>query len=341
MKKLLFLSLFIVNLAFGQSVTISPTSNASTQFLQIQKNGIGLEQRSINGIVGVGTYVDNSGGAFIQTNSAHSLNFATNGGGRQMTLTTNGYFGIGSNASPTAQLDVMRGAAPDGTAIFRGTTHASHFNYSSTEDTYIRGGINGSKVIINDVLGLGYVGIGTNNPQAKLHISQGALRIDALGGFGDVQLYANDAGTVTGVLPIAFSAYNSNNLAANIATGVETTFPFATEEYDLGGFYNNATHEFSAPTNGIYHFDAFVKFGAVSSTTSSAIYSLIFYIDNTPSSIDQPIFVGSFNTLNFSRDVKLNAGQKVKIRVIQTSGSTLQLLGGGSSKFTGRLAIRL
>lgn len=341
MKKILFLSLFIVNLAFGQSVTISPTSNASTQFLQIQKNGIGLEQRSINGIVAVGTYVDNSGGAFIQTNSAHSLNFATNGGGRQMTLTTNGYFGIGSNASPTAQLDVMRGTATDGTAIFRGTTHASHFNYSSTEDTYIRGGKNGSKVIINDVLGLGYVGIGTNNPQAKLHISQGALRVDALAGFGKVQLYADDAGTVSGVLPIAFSVQGT--LYPNISNNTETTVPFEQEIFDEAGFFNNSTYEFSAPTKGIYHFDSSIIFGNVTSVASGATCRMTLLVDGSINAITiRPMVVSSFQGLNLSQDIKLNAGQKVKITVMQDSGSSKVLTGfTGACIFSGHLITRL
>ncbi|MCP9763976.1 hypothetical protein EGI31_13550 [Lacihabitans soyangensis] len=426
---------------FGQSITLDPSNQGwFDNIVKIKNTGGGFEHRSDDALTGIGTWV-NANYVYLRTISNNNLSFATNNGGPQMTLTTNGRLGIGSNLIPDGQLDVERGTGTSGTAAFRGTQWISHFNYSTAEDTYIRGGQNGSKVLINDLVGLGNVGIGTANPtkaflvvdkkigathaifgentsgvsiesswpgisfngyyngarkplsngfvggmamnpstglisiyntfasgtagnnvttqdlitmdnfgkvgignsspQAKLHVT-GNMRVDNLAGSGKVQLYADDQGTVSGVLPIAFSAYNSNNLAANIATGVETTFPFASEEYDLGGFYNNATYEFSAPTNGIYHFDAFVKFGAVSSTTSSAVYSLYFYIDTALSSvIEQPIFVGSFNTLNFSQDVKLNAGQKVKIRVIQTSGNTLQLLGGGSSKFTGHLAIRL
>jgi hypothetical protein len=54
--------------------------------------------------------------------------------------------------------------------MFRGTTYASHFNFGATEETYIRGGKDGSNVIINDGA-LGKVGIGTTSPQAKLHIN--------------------------------------------------------------------------------------------------------------------------------------------------------------------------
>ena len=378
MKILIFLSLFISINSFGQSVTISPQTidkqNSNSDDLKVTSYN---KPPSIVGLRGNGTVLAKTGvllgdllmkiegkgyDGFLGFFNGGRIGFkatqnwgATNGGAitfettpntdssplERMVINHDGRVGIGT-PTPTAQLDVMRGTAPDGTAIFRGTTHVSHFNYSTNENTYIRGGKNGSNVIINDIAGLGFVGIGTNSPQAKLHLSQGNLRVDALAGNGNVSLYADDQGTVSGALPIAFSAYNSNNLATNISSGIETTFPFATEEYDLGGFYNNATYEFSAPLNAIYHFDAFVKFGAVSSTTSSALYSLYFYIDSGLSSVvDKPIYVGSFNTLNFSQDVKLNAGQKVKIRVIQTSGNSLQLIGGISSKFTGHLAIRL
>jgi hypothetical protein len=73
-------------------------------------------------------------------------------------------------AVPTATLDVQRGSALDGTAAFRGTNHISHFNYGTSEDTYLRGGKNGSALYLNDshnghvnvATGGGGLGIGIN-----------------------------------------------------------------------------------------------------------------------------------------------------------------------------------
>ena len=63
-----------------------------------------------------------------------------------------GNVGIGLGR-PLATLDVARGNAPWGTASFRGSAFASHFNFSGPEHTYIRGGKVGSLVYINDQSG--------------------------------------------------------------------------------------------------------------------------------------------------------------------------------------------
>lgn len=72
-----------------------------------------------------------------------------------------GNIGIGTGADAiTATLYVKKSSnSGDGTAVFKGTTHFSHFHYSTNEDTYIRGGKDNSSVILNDIPG-GKVGIG-------------------------------------------------------------------------------------------------------------------------------------------------------------------------------------
>jgi hypothetical protein len=79
-------------------------------------------------------------------------------------------------------LDVGRGTGGDGTAMFAGTNYSSHFNYSTSEHTYIRGGKSSSHVYINDITngnvvfgnGTCTVGINTNGyvPPTTLEVRQ-------------------------------------------------------------------------------------------------------------------------------------------------------------------------
>ena len=117
--------------------------------------------------------------AFRGTDRISHFNYATSedtyirGGKATSNVLLNdkgGNVGIGL-ASPRATLDVLRGTAPLGTAIFRGTNRISHFNYAVNEDTYIRGGKPTSNVLLND--DGGNVGIGTATPQATLEVLRG------------------------------------------------------------------------------------------------------------------------------------------------------------------------
>lgn len=109
--------------------------------------------------------------------------------------------GIGTT-TPTAKLDVARGTSTDGTAVLRGTTIPSHFNYSTNEDTYIRGGKTASQVLIGDANtgnvrlaeGGGNVGINVGAPEAKLHVA-GAIRARSSGG-GYVTMHPGDSSNV-------------------------------------------------------------------------------------------------------------------------------------------------
>ncbi len=349
MKKILFLIIITIN-ALGQSVTISPTNAQS--LLHIKKGASGVGVFNTNANLHIESNVNNyislltptafesgvlfgnptstaDGGIIYNAGNAKGLQFRTNNNVTRMTLDAFGNMGIGAT-NPFSKLDIQ------------GSLYRSHFYYDPTEDTYIRGGKGASRVLLNDIAGLGNVGIGTNNPLAKLHLSQGNLRVDNLAGSGNVGLYADNLGTISAALPIAFSV-KSNTALIPIATITTTTFPFNTENYDEGGFFNNATYEFNAPVNGIYHFDSAVTFGIVNSANNLAIYNLSFVVDGGTGDAEntQDLEVGGFKTLTLSKDYKLNAGQKVKISVYQSSGATLNLLGQADSYFTGHLVTRL
>lgn len=96
---------------------------------------------------------------------------------RAMVINNLGWINVGSAKAPTATLQVARGSAADGTAIFEGTNHASYFNNGPDENTYIRAGRNFGQVILNDIPGgrtsvYGPLGINTTGFAYPLEIQQ-------------------------------------------------------------------------------------------------------------------------------------------------------------------------
>jgi hypothetical protein len=115
---------------------------------------------------------------FFVPSSSQNLVFGTGRSGafiEKMRISGGGNVGIGTN-NPTASIYVTRGTGVDGTAAFSGSAHTTHFNYSTDEDTFIRGGKNGADVLINDAAGLGNVGIKNGNPIFSLDV-KGRMRL--------------------------------------------------------------------------------------------------------------------------------------------------------------------
>lgn len=115
---------------------------------------------------------------------------------RAITILNSGNVGIRSGGSNTASLYVTRGTNFDGTAIFGGTQYGSYFNYSNSEDTYIRPGKDGGKVFINDV------------PNGKVIFGNGAGRVGINEGFPITSLQLNGAiGINVGAVTISDANY--------------------------------------------------------------------------------------------------------------------------------------
>ncbi len=99
---------------------------------------------------------------FYVPSASESLVFGTGRSdsfSEKMRITGSGFVGIGIN-NPSSALAVTRGTGLNGTAVFYGTQHSSHFNYYTNEDTYIRGGKDNAKVFINDIGNLGQIQVG-------------------------------------------------------------------------------------------------------------------------------------------------------------------------------------
>ncbi|HJW29653.1 MAG TPA: hypothetical protein VJ508_10505, partial [Saprospiraceae bacterium] len=137
-------------------------------------------------------------------------------------ITGTGNVGIGV-PSPLASLVVARGTGNNGTAEFKGTTNSSHFNYSTNEDTYIRGGKAGSNVLINDLAGEGNVGVGTSVPLQKLHV-EGNSFIAGNEGVGIInpqnKVDIQTGSARTGVHPTGLPLYVTGDIS-NESNGIE------------------------------------------------------------------------------------------------------------------------
>ena len=125
----------------------NPNSGGTSRWLSTV-NVVGSGRSAVTDIlVGSGGYMDfrltDTAVNFIRiANNLITLSAAN--------LLVSGAASVGTGSAPTATLDVARGTASSGTAMFRGTTYISHINYSTDEHTYLRAGKSGSSVFLND-----------------------------------------------------------------------------------------------------------------------------------------------------------------------------------------------
>ena len=130
-----------INISSGSSFKINGVAIATTDTTYTGGTGITISGTTINS--DITQYTDSNVQNLLSTNLIK--------------------IGIGIAAHSSATLNIK------GESRFQGTERNSHFNYSTTEHTYIRGGKNTSYVLLND--NGGNVGVGTGTPQYTLDVS--------------------------------------------------------------------------------------------------------------------------------------------------------------------------
>jgi hypothetical protein len=162
-------------------------------FNQYKDVTIGSGRYIANGFAAVQTFDQTTGTFRIELIASGTANAITPGGARAVTVLANGNTAFGG-VTPTATLSAAKAANFNGAAVFQ-HNNSSHFYYSGTEDTYLRAGVNGSNVYINNIPSgnvlIGYnsteMGINTGiNPVFTLEVVQpnGMKALSMRDGFG-------------------------------------------------------------------------------------------------------------------------------------------------------------
>ena len=137
----------------------------------------------------------------------------------------------------------------------------------------------------------------------------------------------------------AFKAYvSTSGDAQTIASGDSVNVTFDAEEYDIGGNYDTSAYKFTAPVNGIYHFNAKVLWDNNTDPTAGDwtagerhdIYLIKNDSSTNPSANSREAselrVVGgdlgdSLMMNSISGDLKLSAGDFITVAVFQNTGT--------------------
>ena len=137
----------------------------------------------------------------------------------------------------------------------------------------------------------------------------------------------------------AFKAYiSTSGDAQTIVSGDRVNVTFDAEEYDIGGNYDTSAYKFTAPVNGIYHFNAKVLWDNNTDPTAGDwtagerhdIYLIKNDSSTNPSANSREVselrVVGgdlgdSLMMNSISGDLKLSAGDFITVAVFQNTGT--------------------
>ncbi|HSK13046.1 MAG TPA: tail fiber domain-containing protein, partial [Phnomibacter sp.] len=117
----------------------------------------------------------------------------------------------------------------DGTAKFVGSTHTSYFNHMAAEYTYIRGGLQGSTIYINDIAG------------GKVIFGTGGTRIGFNTAYYQPPDYTLEIRQSNGGMELSNASYMSNAWEWRVVAGAPANFYL---------YYSNTQKAYFSNTNG-------------------------------------------------------------------------------------------
>lgn len=311
MKKTLFL-LFISSCfqIYGQSVTIAPAS--LNNVVGLKRDGIGLDHRSSNGLIGVGTYTGATK-AFIQTHTNHPLAFTTSGTGVQMILNTNGYFGIGTD-SPQYLLDLTQRAR------IRTSGNTAGIWFSKSNNNVNEGAFFGN---LSDTQTGIYIG---NNWRFSVN-EAGGVNIPNLAGIGTRNVGADANGNLVALAAasantVGFSVALNSPGSVEVAGDGTPTYIHGNAEYNVGNAWNGSI--FTAPSAGIYSFS--VKILWQGKASGSRLIMLSKNNTDIKGTYDSPPGADPFRQ-QFTTTLYLNANDIIYLKITQNTGGIISAFG--------------
>ncbi|MCE3229168.1 MAG: hypothetical protein K0S32_3719 [Bacteroidetes bacterium] len=199
-----------------------------------------------------------------------------------------------------------------------GTNPATNFIGTSDAQDFI---LKTSSVERVRIKSAGNIGIGTNAPTALLHVNGTTRLVDGTQGANKV-LTSDASGNASwqnSSRNTGFGCSNPSSASQNIVTGLWILVDFFQEDFDDGN--NFASNNYTAPSLGVYQFNASVNFSSFASgSTWLAIYKngvlFRYVVNNNPSSIIS-------NSMRISATLKLNAGDVIGIYMFNSTSSTV------------------
>ena len=191
------------------------------------------------------------------------------------------------------------------------------------------------------------LGWNINNGTYQFGVSGSLTRSFKAGDYIEIFAYQNTGATITLANntsyvsierlsgPSAIAATESvtgkyENTAGTALTGnVEATLPFATKKYDSHGAFNGTV--FTAPISGVYQFSSTISLQSIANTTNQVLAGG-FRVTSTPegiSALREYVMVEWGNgvshgqVVTFTKSYKLNAGDTVEVRALNTNSVSL------------------
>lgn len=195
--------------SFSQNVGIGTLTPVTKLTVQTSTDNFGITHT--DGTVRVGTYVGSSGG-WLATQSLSPLYFGTgllNGNNSaQMTLLTNGNFGIGT-LNPNVRLTVQTGSDnygivhTDGTVTL-GTYIGAGLGWFGTKSNHALAFFTNNSLPLMTLTTSGQLGVGTQTPWSKLTVKTG----DGGYGFSHVSVSGNILATLVGTTSAGIGTFS-------------------------------------------------------------------------------------------------------------------------------------